>query len=236
MLNAPKGNKTSSLDIVTNDYISPSFYPHNLDAADASPLVHGFISSNRITDLVFQFSLKIVKALIPGLRKEGYTESDDVPVTSTSQAPAPSFQNQPPNAQPRIPRYNPDDDDFPLRAPTHLPPGNPLEIGRRDLDPISGNPFAPRSVFPGGAGDGMFVGPNHPIFGAVPGGDARPRWGGDGFLPPMGAPPGARFDPVGPGMGGGIGPFPGPGGIGGRGPRMNPDNDEFLPPGGSSVR
>jgi proteasome inhibitor subunit 1 (PI31) len=60
-------------------------------------------------------------------------------------------------------------------------------------------------------------------------------WGGDGFLPPMGAPPGARFDPVGPfpGLRGPPG-FPGGGGSGGmpgRGPRFGPDNDEFMPPG-----
>lgn len=61
----------------------------------------------------------------------------------------------------------------------------------------------------------------------VPLGGPRGPWGGDGFLPPMGAPPGARFDPVGPGLG----PFP-PGG-GGRAPRRmgDPDNDEFMPPG-----
>jgi hypothetical protein len=90
----------------------------------------------------------------------------------------------------------------------------------------------------------MFVGPDHPIFsGRVPGGLGGPggqgRWGGDRFLPPMGAPPGARFDPVGPG------PFPGGiGGIGGGrgrgGPRGGrnlgePDNDEFMPPGAVSI-
>ena len=87
----------------------------------------------------------------------------------------------------------------------------------------------------------MFVGPDHPIFrnrrpqgqGEFPG-----PWGGDGFLPPMGAPPRARFDPIGPG------PFPGGGGGGGGGggrggpPRFpgpgggnmyGPDNDEFWP-------
>lgn len=104
----------------------------------------------------------------------------------------------------------------------------------------------------------MFVGPNHPIFGGrgsgspgtgmgIPGNRNRGPWGGDGYLPPMGAPPGARFDPVGPGLGfpggGGIGPFSGGGGMGGfggiGGPRRpnlpggtgDPDNDEFMPPG-----
>lgn len=231
-----KNNKTASLDIVTNDFVSPSFFPYDLSASGphAQPLIHGFISSNRVTDLVSQFKLKIVQPLIPGLRKEGYTEAEDVPATSTSQAPAPTASTQPAPAQPRIPRYRPEDDEFPLRAPSHVSPRNPLEIGRRDLDPFPRNPFNPPSVFPGGDDDGMFVGPNHPIFG-MRGGNAtsgvRGPWSPDGFLPPMGAPPGARFDPIGPGVGG-IPAFPGRGGLGGRPrPGMDPDNDEFMPPG-----
>jgi hypothetical protein len=48
----------------------------------------------------------------------------------------------------------------------------------------------------------MFMGPDHPLFRERFEGNGnaedRRRWGGDGFLPPIGAPPGARFDPVGP--------------------------------------
>ena len=69
-----------------------------------------------------------------------------------------------------------------------------------------------------------------------PGGNGRGPWGGDGFLPPMGAPPGARFDPVGPGMGPLGGTFPGRGrGVPGRGNTNDPDPDEFMPPGAVSV-
>ncbi|KAG8978294.1 hypothetical protein FRB90_008458 [Tulasnella sp. 427] len=57
----------------------------------------------------------------------------------------------------------------------------------------------------------------------------------------MGAPPGARFDPIGPGPHGPRGPFgPGPGpfgprgGPGGRG-HGEPDNDEFMPPGAGDM-
>lgn len=85
-------------------------------------------------------------------------------------------------------------------------PRNPLEIGRSDLDPLGGrhNPFAPPPLFgPPGGGDGMFVGPNHPMFQdpfgqgrrgghGMGGPGAMGPWGGDGYLPPMGAPPGAR--------------------------------------------
>lgn len=131
---------------------------------------------------------------------------------------------------------------------------SPLEIGRSDLEPLGGiipNPFQPPSLFGGSgggfSGGGMYVGPSHPMFrdrmdplrsDAVGGGRTGP-WGGDGYLPPMGAPPGARFDPVGP-FGPGRGPSPGfpegaaprrgfgPGG--GEGAAA-PDNDEFMPPG-----
>jgi proteasome inhibitor subunit 1 (PI31) len=105
------------------------------------------------------------------------------------------------------------------------------------------NLFSPPSLFQPGGGDGMFVGPDHPIFsgrGRGSFGDRGP-WGGDGYLPPMGAPPGARFDPVGPGLG----PFHGRGGFGGLGRGRadpsrqgnvgSPDNDEFMPPGAVSL-
>ncbi|KAJ6599191.1 PI31 proteasome regulator N-terminal-domain-containing protein [Mycena vulgaris] len=232
---ALESDKASSLDIPTNDFVSPSFYPHDLSLSDATPLIHGFISSNRVADLVSQFKLKIVQKLVPGLRKEGYTETEDV---STSNASASATTSTPAAAQPRGQPWGQPPPVFPGETPYQLPPNfgprSPLEIGRRDLDPFPANPFSPPPLFPGaGDGDGMFVGPNHPIFGGGqrgPGGDRGP-WGGDGFLPPMGAPPGARFDPIGP-----MGSFPGRGpgrGRGGprRGPTGDPDNDEFMPPG-----
>lgn len=219
--------------------MSPSFFPHDLSASDAGPLVHGFIGSNRVNDLVTQFKLKIVQKLVPGLRKEGYSEVSEESTPAAGSAsqlrrPAPP----PARPDPVYPPHRPDPDQ-PGLPYSHLPPSNPLEIGRRDRDPFPGlgpNPYAPPPLFPGGAGgDGMFVGPGHPIFGGRgggrPGNPLGPNtgpWGGDGFLPPMGAPPGARFDPIGPSPGP-FGRFP-PGG----GNMRGPDNDEFMPPG--SVR
>jgi proteasome inhibitor subunit 1 (PI31) len=178
----------------------------------------------------------IVQKLIPGLRKEGYSEQ--VAETAATR-PGPS-QPQPARPQPTSPPQAPE-----LTSPLQVPPRNPLEIGRSDLSPFPRNPFAPPSLFPGSEGDGMFVGPNHPIFGqAMHPPSGRGPWGGDGFLPPLGAPPGARFDPVGPGLG----PFPGGplpgrglggGGIGrgmpGGGNMRDPDFDDFPPPGGVSL-
>ena len=224
-----QSDKAAKLDIPTNDFTSPSFFPHDLSATSPPPLVHGFISSNRIDDFVAQFKLTTVQKLIPGLRKDGYAEQAET-VADRSQPRAPE-EPAPARPRPEEPPYPPRDD-----LP-HLPPRNPLEIGRRDRDPFPNNPFAPPPLFPDASGDGMFVGPSHPIFGpgmrgGGPGGMGP--WGGDGFLPPMGAPAGARFDPIGPGAGP-LGPFPGRGrGMprGGGGPfGGDPDNDELPPPG-----
>lgn len=219
-----QSDKAATLDISTNDFVSPSFFPCDLAAEGAPPLIHGFISSNRVVDFISRLQLTTIQKLVPGLRKEGYTESEDVAPNASGSRPRP---DAPPPARPQP--YAPPN--APERSPLAVPPRNPYEIGRRDLDPLPRNPFRPPSLFPDNEDDGMFVGPNHPIFGQ--GQRGRGQWGGDGFLPPMGAPPGARFDPIGPG------PLPMPG----RGafPRMpgagnmhDPDNDDFMPPGAVS--
>ena len=117
-------------------------------------------------------------------------------------------------------------------APPHPPPtANPLQIGDADRDPLAASGqrpfmggFAPPPVF-GPRGDGMLVGPGHPMFHAPPRPPPRGPWGGDGFLPPGAVPPGARFDPVGPF--GRPPPPPPPGAF-----RGNPDWDDLPPPGG----
>ena len=172
-----------------------------------------------------QFKLKIVQKLLPGLQKEGYMEESTATTTTSSSAHLASQDQRNPRPRPLTPPDAPDFNPYPQSAL----PRNPLEIGRRDLDPFPANPFAPPSMFPNG-GDGMFVGSDHPIFGRGRGARGpfadRGPWGGDGFLPPLGAPPGARFDPVGPGpFGGNNGRRPG-----GRNLR-EPDNDDFIPPG-----
>ncbi|KAI0254912.1 PI31 proteasome regulator N-terminal-domain-containing protein [Lactifluus subvellereus] len=236
---AMESDKTASLDISTNDFTSPSFFPFDARAANPPPLIHAYISSNRVADFIGQLKLKIIQNLMPGLRKEGYSEGSDPPQSSSNPRQEPPANN-PARPQPFSPPYAPE---RPFGEPSHIPSRNPLEIGRRDLDPLGVDPFGgfgPPPLFPGSDGDGMFVGPNHPIFaqrgrGAFP--PNRGRWGGDGFLPPMGAPPGARFDPVGPGLG----PFPGGTGLGPRGGMpgggnvRGPDNDEFMPPGAGDM-
>ncbi|KAF8914052.1 PI31 proteasome regulator N-terminal-domain-containing protein, partial [Gymnopilus junonius] len=158
---ALQSDKVATLDVSTDDFTSSSFFPHNLDVSSTQPIVHGFISSNRVSDLLSQFKLKVIQKLVPGLQKEGYTEEVET-------GPASSSSNAQP-FEPRVPRPRPDN---PPEAPDRYPyapqsgfPRNPLEIGRSDLDPFPRNPFSPPSLFPPDSGNGMFVGPEHPIFG-----------------------------------------------------------------------
>jgi proteasome inhibitor subunit 1 (PI31) len=218
-------DKVASVDVCTDDFASPSFYPYNQETDSNKALADGF---SLVADFVGQVKLKIVQKILPGLHKEGYMETVE---TSQSAASAPSTSHVPPPArpQPGAPPNAPDNDRY--APPAGGIPRSPLEIGRSDLEPFARNPFAPPSMFPPGGGDGMFVGPDHPIFGSRDRGQGQGRgpWGGDGFLPPMGAPPGARFDPVGPtfpNRGGPRGGFPP-----GRRALGDPDNDEFMPPG-----
>ncbi|KIK95501.1 hypothetical protein PAXRUDRAFT_11405 [Paxillus rubicundulus Ve08.2h10] len=230
---AVESDKSAHLDVSTYDFTSPSFYPYDLSEPCAQPLVHGFISSNRIADFVSQFKLKIVQKLVPGLKKEGYAEEVEDASMNAGSANLPQAVNPPP-ARPR-PITPPED--FPYHLPSHILPENPLEIGRRDLEPFGMNPFSPPPLFPGHGGDGMFVGFDHPIFGRRGGrpDNFRGPWGGDGYLPPMGAPPGARFDPVGPNPGNPLRPTFGRRPRGGGNNTRDPDNDEFMPPGASDM-
>jgi hypothetical protein len=208
----------ASLDVSTEDFTSASFFPETVDLRQ--PLVHGFISSNRISDLISQFKLKIISNLMPGLQKDGYTEAVEQQSSSSSRPPE---RGPAPAPRPERPPDAPD------TRPFHQPvmPRNPLEVGRSDREPpFPSNPFMPPSLF-SDDNNGMLVGPNHPIFNP-PFDETFPDrgpWGGDGYLPPLGAPRGARFDPIVPG------PLIGRGRGGRRRFSGEPDNDEFMPPG-----
>jgi len=235
-------NKTATLDVVTSDYLSSSALPKKLSSsstdsstdadadAEAKLLESAFNSSNRFTDFITLYKIQIIQKLLPGLVKPGYAEEsfseDGPPPASSSSSSAPQ--------QPRQPYYPERPDREGIGAAPRFPAagqGNPLEIGRSDLDPLGGT----MGRLPGAGGDGMFVGPGHPLFNRereqddplrIPGtggNGQRGPWGGDGYLPPIGAPPGARFDPV--------APF-GPGGVPGIGqPQGRNWGDEMPPPG-----
>ncbi|KAF7729868.1 hypothetical protein EC973_003602 [Apophysomyces ossiformis] len=233
---AIEDNKTASLDISAPDYTSASFFPYEQSAE--KPLVHGFISTERFNDFILLFKINILQKLIPGLYKPGYQEEPSgVRTTSTSNEPSQGTSPEVPR-RPEAPSTRPPIFDEPFAPEDPFSRRyNPLSVGWTDLDPLSG-----QSHMPGG--DGMYVGPEHPMFGE---GDTDPSsiYGGPEPIPRQSVPPGARFDPIGPfgripGRGGhnvrGRGGFGGRGGRGGPGSQGGffsgePDNDEFLPPG-----
>ncbi|KAI0396708.1 PI31 proteasome regulator N-terminal-domain-containing protein [Xylariaceae sp. FL0594] len=220
---------------------------------------HVFISENRIVDLANLIKVNVIQKLMPSIQKEGYEESpDDAAVREDVQEAARRPPRQPslPNPMPQPAQPYPYDDplrplprrpvpagDFPPPdfedpydlnrhrtplAPGRTPFGNigaddlhPPGLGPHDpLRPGLGSPGEPLPFRPAG-GRGM-----HPTF-------DDPLFGGDGgigdeFDPQV--PPGARYDPLGPGggprlggrrPGGGNNPFSssrgGPGGFGGFG-------------------
>ncbi|KAI8096097.1 PI31 proteasome regulator N-terminal-domain-containing protein [Thamnidium elegans] len=206
-------NKTATLDITTSDYTSESFFPYT---DNSKPLAHGFISTSRFNDFVKAYKLNILQRLIPGLNKPGYEDNSSTTTTTSSSDNVPN-----PNVERRQPRYN----DPPLTYDPVFP-----DVGASDLNPLGGG-----LRLPGGGNGGMFVGPDHPLFGnrgSSSQDDPSGLFGGPQSLPRGSVPPGARFDPIGPFGRLPVRP-PGPGGRGGpRGPHSgDPDNDELQPPG-----
>lgn len=238
------------MDIPLNNLVaSTASFPLNVGTDDApvSPLNSTFVN---LEELVSQFRIAVIDRLIPSQRADSKLLDTQELAASSSPQPRPSRNLESPTRPDHSPSHArpevPGEDILSRNIRTGEPPRNPLEVGGSDLDPFGGmrgrNPFAPPPLFPSAGGDGMFVGPEHPIFGGAfgPRGGPPPGrgpWGGDGYLPPMGAPPGARFDPVGPGNP--LGGRGGLGSLGGRGPAARrsgePDNDEFMPPGAVSL-
>lgn len=228
-------DRTSSFDLPVKDYISGSAVPLPVTENIAGALQDVFISSARLNDLIGLFKINVIQKLAPGLYKEGYedayrhirpeAEPRHDPLREDFPQPARPYPfNDPLAAGPRMP--NPPDfpppgfeDEFELhRPPRGYPPGlgggrNPYNIGDRDLYPAGMAPHDPLRgpMGPGfGGGGGMHPTFDDPLFGG-PG-------GGSGVYDPR-APPGARYDPVGPGdppMGRNQGPR-GPFGRGGPG-------------------
>ncbi|KAH8917947.1 hypothetical protein BT69DRAFT_1286145 [Atractiella rhizophila] len=247
---AVEDDRTATLDIPVLDYFSPSFFPWSASQSSqlqpsaegsssttSKDLTGAFISPARFSDLISLFKINIITKLIPGLRKDGYSDEE----VSTSESAPSGGGARPPSNRPPPGQPNPPQEPFMPPRP-HVPPpifgGQP---GRSDLEPLGGmggttNPLR----LPGTGGPqplgGMFVGPEmfRPGAGFGRGGGNQP-WGGDGFLPNV--PPGARFDPiVPPGAGPGFLPPMGRGrgrGAGGVNPAGEPDFDEFPPPGRS---
>ncbi|KAB8222466.1 PI31 proteasome regulator N-terminal-domain-containing protein [Aspergillus novoparasiticus] len=228
-------DKTTSFDIPVKDFISASSLPVSSSTEPNATLSEVFISTPRLTDLIGLFKINVIQKLAPGLYKEGYE--------ATSQSVREQPQERPPRRDPlrddQIPqpaRPYPFDDPLATGPRRPVPPGdfappgfedeyeiqrpprgfplgtggrNPLNIGDRDLYPPGLGPHDPLrgGIGPGlggGGGGGMHPTFDDPLFGGPQGGGYDPQ-----------APPGARYDPVGPGFGAPFGRGRGP--PGGRG-------------------
>ncbi|KAL7629004.1 hypothetical protein AAE478_000522 [Parahypoxylon ruwenzoriense] len=213
-----------------------------------------FISESRIVDLANLIKINIIQRLLPSLQKEGYEESPDeraaredadrtgrrpprqpVPPEPLPQPVQPYPFYDPLNPPPRNPIPAGDfpppgfEDPYDINRPAGIPlqPGrSPFgNIGADDLNPPGLGPHDP--LRPGlgiggelprpGGNRGMHPTFDDPLFGG-------PGHGDEGFDPQI--PPGARYDPLGPGglprlggrrpRGGGSGQFGGGfGGFGG---------------------
>eukprot|EP00842_Homolaphlyctis_polyrhiza_P004698 jgi/Hompol1/5229/HPOL_004311-RA len=251
------------------------------------PFADAFVSQERLEEVLYQFKVKIIQKLIPGLNKPGYEESSSSSSTaSAAAAAAGASSSSSSNGRFRDPYGGASRGPYPGGVPMPsgpmggiggypprgiggeyggfgaFPGRNPYGIGDIDRDPFAAAPGILGGGMGGGMhpGGGMYVGPDHPMFGGGrsgrggmggmggypigPGGPLYPGPGGPMSLPPGAVPPGARFDPIGP-FGPRRGPaYPDPAGQGGGGtpqggmhpggdPRFfsgDPDDDHMQPP------
>lgn len=221
-------DKTTNFDVAVKDYISESSLPlslgEDISTEDASrKLQDVFISAGRLNDLGALLKISVIQKLAPSLQKEGYEESQTQSNDNARDPPQrgePREPRRPPENEPEPARPYPFDD--PLRAPPRggnrpLPepipgfedeyeinrprPGLrddrfPAGIGHDDLYPPGLGPHDPLRPHlggglprPGGMGGGMHPTFDDPLFGGRR---------GQGGYDPM-APPGSRYDPIGPG-------------------------------------
>ncbi len=239
-------DKTASFEVKAQDYISEgSLKDESISSDKPTALKSIFISSGRIADLASLMRSSIIQKLAPGIQKAGYEDSqidqeqprrheetrppERDPLRDGHPQPARPYPfNDPLAAAPRRPppgEFPPPDfeDEFEMNRPPRGMPGGyqPFgNIGEQDLYPPGLGPHDPLRIGPGGGGGFRGGGGMHPTF-------DDPLFGGQGGrgqYDPR-APPGARYDPVGPGDGppnfrGGL-RFPG-GGFSGGGVGGNP--------------
>ncbi|KAL2856433.1 PI31 proteasome regulator N-terminal-domain-containing protein [Aspergillus pseudoustus] len=223
-------DRTTSFDVPVKDYVSSSALPLASSADLTASLKETFISGHRLNDLISLLKINVLQKLAPGLYKDGQ-ETSTQPQRETRPERAPRhdpLRDEPQPARPypfddplaippRRPGPAPDfappgfEDEFEIQRPPRGFPGGgrrPLNIGDRDLYPAGLGPHDPLrgGIGPGlgGGGGGMHPTFDDPLFG-----------GGRGVGYDPQAPPGSRYDPIGPGQGppfGRGGPRGGPGG------------------------
>jgi len=231
---AVEDNKTTTLEITTEDYVYPSIFPFTFEKFESQPLLNVYISESRIDGLIKLYKTNVIDKLIPNLyiSKDGVRITPSLTETTRITEPDTSSTNDPlriPTRRPPIVRPSIFDDSYGFNEPSSII--NPLGIGHDDLSPIGYNQIGFGGGIGGGIpnrGGGMYVGPDHPIFGQRGQNRGDEIFGGPQTLPRGSVPPGSRFDPIGPL---GSRPLPRPGQPRNGGGRGNYFGDELPPPG-----
>ncbi|KAG0150683.1 hypothetical protein CROQUDRAFT_651894 [Cronartium quercuum f. sp. fusiforme G11] len=196
-----ENDKVFTHDLSISGYFELAKFPIRLSKDEKDQGCLGFRSTSHLLDFMSLFINDILHHLLPDLVPKTSPQTiqpDHRPPPPGSAADT----RQPVDLTPHAP---------PTLSPTHIASNqSPFNIGQSDLDPIGTSDLQIPSLYnrpSGGIGqvntsNGMFVGPDHAIFDQhrLPN-PARGPFGGDGFLPAGVAPPGARFDPIGPGPG-----------------------------------
>ncbi|KAK4049308.1 hypothetical protein OIV83_004245 [Microbotryomycetes sp. JL201] len=180
-----KNNRSHSFDLVTSDYFSNSAFP--LQASGniyPDALATLFASPSRLQDLIVLYRINVLQPMVPGLRKEGYTELAQTGRVSSNAGQEANAGR--PVGNPQGPYY-PDSGGPLLGSPTSDPgrrgpsagqpfplggngggegPGDPrrdgvgrghlFDVGRSDLLPLGGmgGTFGPPGSLGGGSGSG----------------------------------------------------------------------------------
>lgn len=223
-------DKTCSFDVKTQEFVSDGNLPATPKKEGASDdeidrsIQDVFISIGRLSDLGSMLRLKVIQKISPSLQKPGYEETPESQ-SSNTRTEEPRGADRPqrdplrddrippgrpypladPLAHPRRPMPEPMpgfEDEFETQRPARggLPGAGYPRIGDRDLYPQG---LGPNDPFRGGV---------RPGFGGMGGGGMHPTFddpmfagqGQRGGYDPQ-VPPGARYDPMGPGPGSGGG-------------------------------
>ncbi|KAL5590145.1 hypothetical protein FOVSG1_012012 [Fusarium oxysporum f. sp. vasinfectum] len=178
------------------------------DRSDLAENLRGLLTSEQaIADILHDLKVHIIQKLIPKLRSEGYIEPAEAEVNTRSERRAHVAQgpNRPCHGDPILNYYMLPPPAIPRPEMARAQPHQPYNISHDDLNLPGLGPHDPlRGSFTGGLpqpGGGSVMHPtfDNPLFGGQ-GGDES-----SGFDPQV--PPGARWDPTGPG---GNPRFPGP--------------------------
>uniref|UniRef100_A0A5B7BN80 Putative proteasome inhibitor n=1 Tax=Davidia involucrata TaxID=16924 RepID=A0A5B7BN80_DAVIN len=156
--------------------------------------VGDYVGENGGTNYSSQF--KNLGKLVSSLEKEILTKLNGSSTANSSTQPSSSRTREGPRDNPNPLSVGVPEPQGPRPYSSGLVYPPVIPVGGSDLFP--GPPpgtYPMRGDF--GAGGGMFVGPDHPMFGGIGRGPSFPG-GQPGFPPVIPLPPGARFDPYGP--------------------------------------